>query len=128
MPFFQEPPTTPQEIEHSRPLDLPPDEVVKLEEEEWYERAYRGDDTPQLTVPVLIGWTFFLAALGVVLAIPMKRNLINQEKLKFPSGTAAAVLLQSLYTEGSEALIKARALLVAGLVSGFLPLLKDLEI
>ena len=69
-----------------------------------------------------------VVALGVVLAIPIKRSLINQEKLKFPSGTAAAVLLQSLYTEGSEALVKARALLVAGFVSGLLPLLKDLEI
>jgi putative OPT family oligopeptide transporter len=81
----------------------------------------------QLSWPVLAAWTFFLAALGVVLAIPIKRSLINQEKLKFPSGTAAAVLLQSLYTEGNEALVKARALLVAGFVSGLLPLLKDLE-
>ena len=31
-----------------------------------------------LPIPVLVAWTFFLAVLGTVLAIPMKRNLINQ--------------------------------------------------
>jgi uncharacterized oligopeptide transporter (OPT) family protein len=30
----------------------------------------------------------------------MKRNMINQERLRFPSGTAAAVTLQSLYSVG----------------------------
>ena len=34
-----------------------------------------------------------LAVLGVTLAIPMKRNMINQERLKFPSGLAAALAL-----------------------------------
>ncbi|HIA39120.1 MAG TPA: OPT family oligopeptide transporter, partial [Planctomycetes bacterium] len=38
-----------------------------------------------LPIWVLVVWTFFLAILGVTLAIPMKRNMINQEKLKFPS-------------------------------------------
>ena len=56
-----------------------------------------------LPLGVLVGWTVFLAILGVVLAIPMKRNLINQERLKFPSGLASAVTLQSLYASGSEA-------------------------
>ena len=33
---------------------------------------------------------FLTAALGVFLAIPMKRQMINQEQLPFPSGIAAA--------------------------------------
>jgi len=59
---------------------------------------------------VLIGWTISLAALGTVMAIPMKRNLINRDRLKFPSGTAAAVTLQSLYSHGDVAMKKARVL------------------
>jgi uncharacterized oligopeptide transporter (OPT) family protein len=59
---------------------------------------------------VLIGWTISLAALGTVMAIPMKRNLINRDRLKFPSGTAAAVTLQSLYSHGNVAMKKARVL------------------
>lgn len=78
--------------------------------------------------PVLAAWTFFLALLGTVLAIPMKRNMINQERLRFPTGTAAATTLKSLYSQGAEAAAKGRALLIAASISGFLPILKDLEI
>ncbi len=73
--------------------------------------------------PVWIVATFTLltAALGVFLAVPMKRQMINREKLAFPSGTAAATTLKSLYSKGAEAVRKAYVLiggLVAGLVVG----------
>jgi uncharacterized oligopeptide transporter (OPT) family protein len=58
----------------------------------------------------LMGWTFFLALLGVMLAIPMKRQMINIEQLRFPSGVAAATTLRSLHAKGSEALVQARSL------------------
>jgi uncharacterized oligopeptide transporter (OPT) family protein len=77
---------------------------------------------------VMALWVFFLAVLGTSLAIPMKRDLINRERLKFPSGTAAAVLLRSLYSEGGGALAKARGLLQAALAAGFVPLLRDLRL
>ncbi|AKV04646.1 Oligopeptide transporter, OPT family [Labilithrix luteola] len=229
MSFFQKPPVTPEEIEASKPLEIPPETVLGFDEAEWYARAYRHD-SPQLTfravamgtvlgfflsftnvyiglktgwflgvgltacilsyaiwngllsaglaktplsilettcavstassagyatgnmvissIPamllltvteanpggthirwqVLAPWIFFLAALGVTLAIPMKRSMINREKLKFPSGTAAAVTLQSLYSRGNEALVKARVLFGTAMVSAFVPLLKELEI
>jgi uncharacterized oligopeptide transporter (OPT) family protein len=76
---------------------------------------------------VVGGWVLCLAALGVLIAIPMKRSMINRERLKFPSGMAAAVLLQSLYSEGAEALAKGRALLASGLVGGLVPLLTVLH-
>jgi uncharacterized oligopeptide transporter (OPT) family protein len=76
--------------------------------------------------PVLAGWTFFVALLGVALAIPMKRNMINQEKLRFPSGIAAAVTLQSLYSQGKEAAAKGKALFWAALVAAVPPLIMDL--
>jgi uncharacterized oligopeptide transporter (OPT) family protein len=58
----------------------------------------------------------------------MKRNMINQERLRFPSGTAAAVTLQSLYSQGQQARRKARALLAAGGVGALFPLLLDLGV
>jgi uncharacterized oligopeptide transporter (OPT) family protein len=82
----------------------------------------------QLSPGVVAAWVFFLALLGVTLAIPMKRGMINRERLKFPSGTAAAVTLQGLYSRGGEALAKGRALMIAASVSGLVPALKDLEI
>src|SRR6516164_1778804 len=62
---------------------------------------------------VLGPFVLFTAALGVVVAIPMKRQMVNQEQLRFPSGTAAAETLLSLYSKGKEALQKAYALLAA---------------
>ena len=46
---------------------------------------------------VLFSWTAFLALLGVSIAVPMKRQMINREQLKFPSGIAAAETLRSLH-------------------------------
>jgi len=62
---------------------------------------------------LLMGWTFFMAVLGTVMAIPMKRQMINVEQLKFPSGIAAAETLRSLYSQGLDASRKARGLFLA---------------
>ncbi|HEY2512509.1 MAG TPA: OPT family oligopeptide transporter, partial [Polyangiaceae bacterium] len=73
-------------------------------------------------------WTLVLAILGVSLAIPMKRNMINRERLRFPEGTAAAVTLQSLFSEGAEALKTARALYVSAAIGALAPLLTGLNL
>ena len=59
---------------------------------------------------ILIPWLAVVAWLGVFLAVPTKRQLINIEQLKFPSGTAAAETLRSLHGKGSEAAAQAKAL------------------
>lgn len=64
--------------------------------------------TPWVVVSV---FTLCTAALGVFIAIPMKRQMINQEQLPFPSGIAAAETLRSLYSEGKQAVRQAYALL-----------------
>jgi uncharacterized oligopeptide transporter (OPT) family protein len=73
---------------------------------------------------VVAAFTFFTAALGVFLAIPMKRQMVNQEQLKFPSGIAAAETLRSLYSKGAEAMKKAYALLFALVAGGLVGLLR----
>lgn len=230
MAFLQSPPRTPEELELSKPLDISPDEVAQMDEKTWYERAYRGDSTPQLTLrallmgsflgfflaftnlyvglktgwalgvaltacilsysiwrflervgavsgsmtilenncmqstassagystgvlmvsansallmmsvdaanpqgqhmswPLLAAWTLTVAVLGVMMAIPMKRSLINRERLQFPSGVAAASTLQSLYASGQEAVAKSRALLWSAVGAGLFPLLIDLNL
>lgn len=85
----------------------------------------RGQHVPWA---VLSAWTAFIALLGVSLAIPMKRNLINHERLPFPSGIAAAVTLQALYSRGREAVQKARAMFAALVTAALLPLLMDLKL
>jgi putative OPT family oligopeptide transporter len=66
---------------------------------------------------VVASFTLVTGAMGVWLAIPMKRQMINQEQLPFPSGIAAATTLRSLYSRSGEALAKAYAL-IAGLATG----------
>ena len=79
-----------------------------------------GDADRMGWLPLSI-WVFFVAILGVFLAIPMKRQMINQEQLPFPSGIAAAETLRSLYADGAESARKARDLidaLIAGALVG----------
>ncbi|MEI6175869.1 MAG: OPT family oligopeptide transporter [Verrucomicrobiota bacterium] len=75
---------------------------------------------------VLAGMVFLTASLGVFLAIPMKRQMINQDQLPFPSGIAAAETLRSLYSEGRDAMRKARSLLLGIAVGGVVGILKNL--
>jgi OPT family oligopeptide transporter len=63
--------------------------------------------------------------LGVFIAIPMKRQMINIEQLKFPSGIAAAETLRSLHAKGGDATAKARAMGIAGLFGGLVAFFRD---
>jgi uncharacterized oligopeptide transporter (OPT) family protein len=45
----------------------------------------------------MIAWFALIAALGVFAAIPIKRQLINQEGLAFPTGTATAETIKSIH-------------------------------
>lgn len=81
-----------------------------------------------LSLTTLALWTVGLAALGTIMAIPMKRNMINRERLKFPSGTAAAVTLQSLYSEGAAAIRKAKALAAAALFGAIFPAMIEFKL
>lgn len=73
-----------------------------------------GQSIPTLT---LMAWVFFLAILGVTMAIPMKRQMINIEQLRFPSGVAAAETLKALHTTGGRGLQSAKALGLASLLA-----------
>jgi putative OPT family oligopeptide transporter len=61
---------------------------------------------------LVAAFTLATGLMGVFLAIPMKRQMINHEQLPFPSGIAAAETLKSLYSESKEALQKAYVLIV----------------
>src|SRR5262249_16870180 len=52
--------------------------------------AYMLISNQTMSLPSMLAWVFLLAVLGVTMAIPMKRQMINIEQLRFPSGIAAA--------------------------------------
>jgi OPT family oligopeptide transporter len=64
----------------------------------------------------LILWLSAVSLLGCFMAVPMKRQMINVEQLKFPSGIAAAETLLSMHAKGDEATTKAKSLGFAALL------------
>ena len=70
-----------------------------------------------MPILMMLAWVFCIAVLGVTMAIPMKRQMINIEQLRFPSGIAAAETLRALHAESSRGMQAARALGFAGLVA-----------
>ena len=77
---------------------------------------------------IIASFTLATGLMGVLMAIPLKRQMINHEQLPFPSGIAAATTLRSLYERGQDALRKAYALviaLVAGAIVGVLNTAED---
>src|SRR3989442_243243 len=79
--------------------------------------AYMLITSHTLSLPVMLAWVFFLSVLGVTMAIPMKRQMINIEQLRFPSGIAAAETLHALHSIGSHGLRSAKALGGAALLA-----------
>jgi OPT family oligopeptide transporter len=73
----------------------------------------------------MMAWLAAVSVLGVFMAVPLKRQLINIDKLPFPSGIATAETLKSMHSAGKEAMQKARALLFGGLVGGVVALWRD---
>ena len=72
MALFQDPPRTEEELARSKPLEIPPSEVLTFDEKEWYERAFRGEKVPQLTVrAVLMGSAlgFFLSFTNIYVGL-----------------------------------------------------------
>src|SRR5215469_14166217 len=79
--------------------------------------AYIIVNHQSMSVRLMLAWVFFIAVLGVTMAIPMKRQMINIEQLRFPSGIAAAETLRALHAKGSQGLRAAKALGLAGLIA-----------
>jgi uncharacterized oligopeptide transporter (OPT) family protein len=79
--------------------------------------AYMLVSNTTLSLPLMLAWVFLLAVLGVTMAIPMKRQMINIEQLRFPSGIAAAETLKALHSTGSIGMRSAKALGWAALLA-----------
>ncbi|WP_373049549.1 OPT family oligopeptide transporter [Vulgatibacter sp.] len=70
-------------------------------------------------------WLGAVSILGVFMAVPLKRQLINIDKLPFPTGTATAETLRSMHTAGLEAMQKAKSLLWAAVGGAIVALWRD---
>ena len=78
-----------------------------------------------LTSVEMMLWIGSVSMLGVFMAIPMKRQMIDIEQLPFPSGIATAETLKSMHSEGTESLHKAKSLMWGGGIGAFVVLWRD---
>lgn len=80
-----------------------------------------------LTYGQLVLWAIAVAFLGVFFAVPLRKQMVVREKLRFPSGTAAAETIKAMYSSGAEAMKKAKILLYAGLGAAALKLVFSIK-
>jgi putative OPT family oligopeptide transporter len=71
----------------------------------------------QLSYPMLVLWVLSVGLVGVVVAIPLRHQLLEVDKLPFPGGIATGQTLKELYARGAEAVDRVRMLL-GGMVAG----------
>ncbi len=63
-------------------------------------------------------WVAVVALLALLMAVPLRRRLIVEEQLTFPTGTACASTLTAMHSHGDGAVGKAKALGITGLLAG----------
>lgn len=62
-----------------------------------------GEGGPlKLNFGKLVLWSLGVCLFGVVFAVPLRKEVIVREKLKFPSGTASALMLRVLHGSGQS--------------------------
>ncbi len=72
----------------------------------------------EFTITELYIWAASVAYLGVFFAVPLRRQMILVEKLRFPTGTATAETIVAMYSSGDEASRKARVLMLWAVGTG----------
>ncbi len=77
----------------------------------------------EIPVAGLLLWGLSVAYLGVFFAVPLRRQMIDVDRLRFPTGTATAETILAMFAQAKEAVDKARALLWAGAAAGAFTLL-----
>lgn len=73
----------------------------------------------ELPISTLFMWSIAVAFLGVMFAVPLRKQYVVIENLRFPSGLATANTIKALYASSTDALKKARFLMYFALF-GFL--------
>ena len=70
----------------------------------------------------LVGWALGVAYLGVFFAVPLRRQVVEVDRLRFPTGTATAETVLAMHGDGDggsgEAMKKAKVLIWAGAGAG----------
>ncbi|MFH1679826.1 MAG: OPT family oligopeptide transporter, partial [Candidatus Eisenbacteria bacterium] len=75
----------------------------------------------------LVLWGIGIAFLGVFFAVPLRRQMIVVDKLRYPTGTAAAETIRAMYASGADAVKKAKVLFYAAIFAAAWKLLLSIR-
>ncbi len=78
-----------------------------------------------LSWPLLSLWVFSVAIVGVAVAVSLRRQMLEVDKLPFPFGIATAETLREMYAKGKEAMARLYMLLSAAAVASVLKVVKE---
>ncbi len=81
-----------------------------------------------LTWPLLSLWVFSVMAVGVVVAVGLRRQMLEVDGLPFPMGVATAETLKEMYSRGREAMVRVGALLAGGAAASLVLSLEKLKL
>jgi putative OPT family oligopeptide transporter len=70
-------------------------------------------------------WGLSLGVLGILFAAALRKRLLEDEQLPFPTGAATAEVIEALHSGGAEARTRTRALLSGGAVGAVLAWFRD---
>ena len=137
MSLFQKVARTPEEIEASQPLAIPPDVVAQMSEQEWYAKAYLGEDAPQLTIRAVVmgsllgfllaftnlyiglktGWHLGIAITACILSYALWNGMVKTGVAKTPMSILENNCMQSTasaagYSTGGTMVSAIAALLI----------------
>jgi putative OPT family oligopeptide transporter len=79
----------------------------------------------QLSWPALSVWAFLVSALGVVVAIGLRHQMLVVDRLPFPAGIATAETLRQIYARGREATRRVFVLLGGGAAAAALKVTQE---
>jgi OPT family oligopeptide transporter len=91
------------------------------------ENILREQGEAPLSYLQLVAWGIGIAFLGVFFAVPLRRQMIVVDKLKYPTGFAAGETIKAMYASGVEAIKKAKVLFYAAILAGLFKLLLSIE-
>jgi uncharacterized oligopeptide transporter (OPT) family protein len=74
-------------------------------------------NNPVSMISVMI-WGTVVTFLGIFFAVPLRRQFVEIEKLRFPTGTATAETILAMASEAGDAVMKSRVLLGAAIIAG----------
>ncbi|MCA9258700.1 MAG: OPT/YSL family transporter, partial [Planctomycetales bacterium] len=69
----------------------------------------------EFTWQTLMLWAYSVGFLGVFFAVPLRRQMVLVEQLRFPTGTATAETVMAMQSGAGDAMLKAKALVFAAL-------------